>query len=57
MAFSLVETGVEGSTSLPLEEDKEGGATPSNNAENKVGEFKEKETPSGNKVDALATEG
>ena len=51
------EAGVEGPTSLPLEEDKEGGATPSNNAENKVGEFKEKETPSGNKVDALATEG
>ena len=51
------EAGVEGPTSLPLEEDKEGGATPSNNAENKVGEFKEKETPSGKKVDALATEG
>ena len=51
------DAGVEGPTSLPLEEDKAGAATPSENADIRVGEFKEKETPSGKKVNALATEG
>ena len=51
------EAGVEGPTSLPLEEDKAGGATPSENANIRVGKFKDKETPSGKKVNALATEG
>ena len=51
------EAGVDGPTSLPLEEDKEGGATPTSNSQNEVGKFKDKETPSGKKVDALATEG
>ena len=51
------EAGVEGPTSLPLQEDKEGGATAAENAENKVGGLKDKETPSGEKVDASKLEG
>ena len=38
-------------TSLPLQEDKEGGLQ-AENAENKVGGLKDKETPSAEKVDA-----
>ena len=51
------EAGVEGPTSLPLQEDKEGGTTPSGNADNEVGKLKDKETPSGEKVDPSLLEG
>ena len=51
------EAGVEGPTSLPLQEDKEGGTTPSGNADNEVGKLKDKETPSGEKVNSSLLEG
>ena len=51
------EAGVDGPTSLPLQEDKEGGTTPQGNADKGVGGLKDKETPSGNKVSANLLEG
>ena len=51
------EAGVEGPTSLPLQEDKEGGSTAAENAEKEVGALKDKETPSGEKVNAKDLEG
>ena len=51
------EAGVSGPTSLPLQEDKEGGNTPKENADNQVGKLKDKDTPSGKKVSAKDLEG
>ena len=51
------EAGVEGPTSLPLQEDKEGGSTAEQNADKEVGKLKDKETPSGDKVNAKDLEG